>query len=399
MNYSQFENLEDIFEQFDDKEEFKKWALEIFGNDDMDRFNMLLSFFECYHDLKSAWKLLKLNGSIDVLNISNKTSIREVVDEIDKNNFSRIFIELDNKDYEDINLLDSYDAKYDVYIKYGNSAMDICSLEEFKNMRDTINYYKNLIDSSNLSPLEIITYAYDLIKSQEYNETTEDKSISRSIHSIIKNGKIVCAGYSKFLSQLLSEYKIDSYVISVYNEGDEEKQHVRLIIKVEDEKYKINALYAFDPTFDSAKNVCLCENDNGEYVLRSKDNPIKNTDKIIKKYDDTCLYLNFLVPLDEYRSVFDEDVIKPLDDSDDNFMDILNMIQNEHKDSEKKFNDLKLFIKLMYSVKLAEGYNIENIVEYINDLIFVNRLSSKDESALIKEVVEGIITNLDHMTV
>lgn len=103
------------------------------------------------------------------------------------------------------------------------------------------------------------------------------------------------------------------------------------------------------------------------------------------------LYGNFLVPLVEYGTQFRNEHIEKITSYsggvtlDNKYYDLL---QQEHL--KNRYYNLELFIKLMYSVKLAEGYSEDGIVELINDLIFVNSFSKKDESKLVETIIEQI---------
>ena len=64
-------------------------------------------------------------------------------------------------------------------------------------MRDSIDYYKDVINNSNSSNLEKIMLAYDIVKSFPYKERKDNLRIPREVATIIKDGNIVCVGYSQ----------------------------------------------------------------------------------------------------------------------------------------------------------------------------------------------------------
>ena len=271
-------------------------------------------------------------------------------------------------------------------ILYIVSNNTLYSTQEFKGMRETINYYKSLV--KDLSPLEQVTYIYDIIKSFEYKESS-NKEESRYIKHIIETGNIVCVGYTNFICQILSELGFKCYIISLENINNE--GHERFLVKINDEKYNINDVFAMDATFDSAKNLSLCVDVNGKKVYRSDDNPLKDSDNVLKKYDNLILYKNFLIPLIEYGLKYKNEKIKSIKEFSSNKIigDIDYYQQLQTKYVNERNIDLEMFIKLMYNVKLAEGYDIDNIDNLINDIIEVNNLSQENQIELINQVINS----------
>ena len=140
--------------------------------------------------------------------------------------------------------------------------------------------------------------AYDIVKSFPYKERKDNLRIPREVATIIKDGNIVCVGYSQLLSQILKETGVDSYTISTsVPVGDDVIGHERNVIVVDDDKYDIHGNYAFDVTWDSAKNITKCIDSEGKNVLRSKSSPILDTDQVVKHYDNLVLYRYFLTDI------------------------------------------------------------------------------------------------------
>ena len=79
----------------------------------------------------------------------------------------------ENKTYENAYYLNSIAKKYPVEINYGD--LHNCSLEEFLAMRETLDYFNELVQANNLSQAEILMYAYDIMKTFRYKENEEDK--------------------------------------------------------------------------------------------------------------------------------------------------------------------------------------------------------------------------------
>ena len=96
--------------------------------------------------------------------------ITEIMQRIADSGFTPELIEwhCENRTYPDLDKLVDLNKKYQLSIDYGScyktdadSYLGICS---------TIDYYKDLINTANLSPVEKLMYAYDLIKSYSYNK-------------------------------------------------------------------------------------------------------------------------------------------------------------------------------------------------------------------------------------
>lgn len=104
---------------------------------------------------------------------------------------------------------------------------------------------------SNCSPLEIIKYAYDIVKSRPYNNVPWDECshLSRKLSSTILSEYIVCAGYTKIFNAILREFGI--HCTEYHYQENGKNGHCVSLVNVNDPKYNINGLYYFDPTYDS----------------------------------------------------------------------------------------------------------------------------------------------------
>ena len=381
------DNIEEaFFKKVNNEEELIKLLKKAGANED--KIKIVLDYYTIYLQ-KEQWLLSKMRKSSDTLIVKNLNTIDECITFINQalnqnKKYTTVLIYLDNKDYPDLDKLNKLNIPF--YIVTNNTFYNI---EQFNGMRETINYYKSL--TTELSPLEQVTYIYDLIKSFPYKETN-NKEESRYIKHIIEGGNIVCVGYTNLICQILSELGFKCYRVKLTNINN--TGHERIIVKINDEKYNINGLFAFDATFDSASDLALSTDESGKTVYRNTDNPIKTTDKVIKKYDNLILYKYFLIPLIEYGIVFPKEKIKTIEEYSQvkpkviGDTDYYNMLQTKHVD--KRNINLEMFIILMYNVKINEGYNIDTIYELINDIITVNNFSNKNEIELIKQVISKL---------
>lgn len=188
----------------------------------------------------------------------------------DKNNIEKCLKTIENLNQEEIELeafsisLSEYKeilSKYDldkldnknikIYYQKNNSAITIKEL--YKLSLDIDKIVKE-IKKYNLSPLEQVMYVYDEVKKREYKDC-EDKLLSRDLDKVINGTNIVCVGYSNMFNAVLKSLNINATALI-----SDKKHHQRSLIYLKDDKYKIDGLYVFDPTWDSKKNDQYIDN-------------------------------------------------------------------------------------------------------------------------------------------
>ena len=323
-------------------------------------------------------------------NFDSISDIKSAINIFKKHNkkIDEIKINLLNKDYDDIRLITSIEKEYNVSLYYKEAYKSI-TLKDYISMRETLNYYKNLILEANLSPLEKVTFAYDIIKSFHYQEA-EDRSISRNIHSIVRDGKIVCVGYAAFLSQLLKEVGIDSFSISTsVPTKDGIKGHQRNVVKIKDDKYSVDGVFALDATWDSAKDLIKIVDENGkEDIVRSSKKQENQTKE--KEYDNLSLYEYFLVPASEYQKVFSGEKMPNFSSAtyykNDDSLESAESVASEFVGDKRP--DFTKLLKLISNVRLKQGYTKEQTLQSIEEIIELHEYSKKmdeEEKAVVKK--------------
>lgn len=147
-------------------------------------------------------------------------------------------------------------------------------IEEYKKTIDAIDEIVKTIRKHNLSPLEEIMYAYDLVREKVYTREldTESDRISRDLSSVLFGDKIVCAGYVAIFNSVLKNLGISVMDYKLIKKENNKKGHVRSLVYVKDKKYHVNGVFMFDPTWDSKK----CEGDKSylrsyKFFCKSKD--------------------------------------------------------------------------------------------------------------------------------
>ena len=139
----------------------------------------------------------------------------------------------------------------------GNNKL--ISFEEYKATVKVIDDIVKDIEKFNFSPMEKIMYVYDIVRDKVYVEVdeNEDKNISRSLSSALLGNKIVCVGYAKIFRTILEKLGISSHEVYLYY-PNKNGGHARNEVYIKDEKYAVDGVYYFDPTWDSKES----ENDN-----------------------------------------------------------------------------------------------------------------------------------------
>lgn len=141
-----------------------------------------------------------------------------------------------------------------IYFKINGNNKEIT----FKEYEDTIMAINNFVDSIksfNFSPLETIMYVFDIVRDRIYKEVdeNEDKMISRNLTSALLGDKIVCVGYAVIFRTLLNRLGITCDEVFLRQPG-KKNGHARNVIRVKDDKYNVDGVYYFDPTWNSKRN-------------------------------------------------------------------------------------------------------------------------------------------------
>lgn len=144
-----------------------------------------------------------------------------------------------------------------VYIDYQKNNSPI-SINSVYNVSCSINSVVEEINKYDLSPLEKVTYVYDIVKYRLYEDDLEDINNSRDLDKVLNGNKIVCSGYSNLFTAVLISLGIKSIPVIDLN-----IRHQRSLAYIKDSKYNVDGVYAFDPTWDKRINE-----DDTEYLDR-----------------------------------------------------------------------------------------------------------------------------------
>lgn len=206
------------------------------------------------------------------------------------NLFSHDLVDIDyvNQDYS---LLDEFSKSNNLTINMPFSG-SVMKWYEFRGLVECIKWYRQLINDYDLSEVEKLAFAYDILKTFEYNEEKkeDDTTISREPQKIIYSGNIVCVGYAKLLCEMLRgidpNIQVETYTLTCFEDNDVvvSGRHMRNIVRIHDDKYNIHGIYSLDVTWDS---------------FRRKYSKIYG-----EEYNALDLYRYFLIPFTKYNDVF-----------------------------------------------------------------------------------------------
>lgn len=330
--------------------------------------------------------------------VEDISKLREIVSRIEKKTkIHKIVLKCENKTYENAYYLNSIAKKYPLEINYGD--LHNCTVEEFLAMRETLDFFNDLVQENNLSPTEILMYAYDIMKTFRYKENKEDKDKSRYLHNIVMTDYIVCVGYAKFMEQILKENNIKAIAVGVTCDlgNGEHGGHARNLVYLDDDKYDIHGIYAIDATWDSAKGrpILITDEHGKRFIVKEA----RVTDTVEKDYDANALYRHFIVPADEYEDVFIKDTIPPvlklqIEDKYDEFYQDTNKYgpfittrtdltalfgeipsKDDLKDALRvRKPSLETFRNILFTVRKAQGYTKEEALDSVEETVELNTM-------------------------
>lgn len=257
--------------------------------------------------------------------------------------------------------------------------------EDLIEVINLIKYYRSFIRKE-LTPLEKVFYAYDLVKSIKTPSVYNDNVYKGDIKHYIDTGNIACMGYSTLLKNVLynidDNIKINTFVTKSTTTKD--LYHARNIIYIKDKLYETDGIFLLDACWDSNKFTKT---------------------RYGKKIEGLDLYNCFLFNNEEYKdlssivekpylfSVFDEYKTNKskylkrslrleseyLFDERININKLDTLINEEHS-----FDNM---IYLLINIRYLEGYTKKEIVKEINRYINHNVSNTKEVKEYVKDLV------------
>ncbi len=317
-------------------------------------YNQKYNYLKEIEDVKEVFIFCNENNFTDALTISKRFNAKVIVSaqKISLISYKKI---IEDFGVENINNLN-------VYIDYQKNNSPILISMVYK-ISCIINEVVEEINSYDLSPLEKVMFVYDSVKYRLFEDDLEDINSSRDLDKVLNGDKIVCAGYSNLFTAILTSLGINSIPVIDFN-----IKHQRSLAYIKDDKYNINGVYAFDPTWDRRKNAddtsyidkydyflmplvrsmesCYCEVSellelDKETILKIIDG--KDMESAIKVLDRLNVLFALVdakyIPDDKYYVV--EEIAKEYDRT-----------IGKYYSSEISFED---FINLLYDVRIVEA--------------------------------------------
>lgn len=342
------------------------------------------------------------SGEISKLIYNGRQDVASLIDTTKRLGSTRpinkILLNCENRTYDNLYYLNSIAKKHDLSINYGD--YHDCTLEEFVGMRETIDWFNDLVRQYNLSPAEIVTYAYDIMKTFEYKENEENKDMPRNLHSIVASDYIVCVGYSKFMTQILTENNIPATEASVTcNIGTkDEGGHSKTLVRIDDDKYDIHGVYCVDATWDRSRGgAMLVETKDGKNYVQYATN---EGDTVMREFDPLGLYRNYLVPAADYPKLYAGDSQPQLYQATNDHM--LRRLADKSRENNIKYGmattqmrelfgdnpdidivedymaarkpSLETLKNILFNVRRAQGYQTADAIENVEDNISLNQM-------------------------
>lgn len=307
---------------------------------------------------------------------------------------------------------------------------ELITFSEYKKTVKAINMMVQDVERFGYSPIEKIMYVYDLVRKKVYNreESNEDIRTSRDLSSVILGDKIVCLGYARLFRTLLEKLGVNSKEIILINR-DGISGHARNEIYVKDEKYGIDGVYYFDPTWDSKKNskdksyllsyrffamtrMQMDTLDAGKYYVQNcpyfESDIIKRFDKetkenglagISRNLHRVINYMSYVV--NDKQLLYNPMLLNVLPKS---MIPSKEAVQKELESLMKKFNTpimAPTFLEALYNVRKNEYYiSPEDYSLDINEMFKILQLSKWEfESSEFEKALESILTPKDKVKI
>ncbi len=342
----------------------------------------IICYSDKYDDLFNIIKYYTNQGyfinsiEFNTISISNKKSMTEI-------------------DYSYIHKIKKY---LDVLHHYTNinftyeSGLN-ANYEDYFSMVESLKWYRSLVLDNDLSPVEKLTYAYDICKTIHYKQsglTSKDISNDNTLHLFFKTGNIVCLGYNRLLEEMLlgvEGLKVSDFVTYEFRDNDNGLGHSRGIVRIDDDKYDIHGIYCFDVTFDSYHE---------EYAKTYG-----------KRYDAFSGYRYFLVPIYKYKNFFKYGTYPRIFSGRNNAFKekyltkkrldeiVYNSKQNNKKVNTKVINEgIRPLVEDLTVSELYKYLNCErpDEMDFFNIIINVRLCEGFDVDSINNGMVYGILT-------
>lgn len=247
---------------------------------------------------------------------------------------------------------------------------------------EKINEMAEHIKKLDLSPMEQVMYAYDMVRSRIYKKEgkKQNPSTSRDLSKVLFGDRIVCAGYSQVFMAIIKKLGMNSNYIDMMptKEKNNGNGHERNIVYINDPKYGIDGVYYFDTTWDRKR-----EPYDKDYLYKYRffglNQREEDASELISKHEKSFTYKDLDIEKikENLKIYFNAHGVEKL---------LLSVDQDKLNKLSKKFYNKKLLPIGMYN------YN-ERSQKYV--LTKIENMITKFNSPLIdKNVMERLILNV-----
>ncbi len=272
------------------KEAINHYIEFLYKENDMDQIKKVFKLYKC-DNLNNLFDYIIFDGNIDL-----------IYNYIIKNNLNNKKIVYNLFDYSTENIKQLKEKIVNPKKTYINISgnRNFITLSKYKKITHYLESIVNKVDEYEFSPLEKIIYIYDIVRDRyfKFSNNSEDKSYSRDLEHVLFEDEIVCEGFVNIFNELLHKLNFNVNKIFLNRINNLNIGHVRSIVYLKDDKYAIDGIFLFDPTFDSRKS----ENNDffNQYTFFCK-----NLSYFFEYNKDK--YVNKLKYLENFYSLFKEE--------------------------------------------------------------------------------------------
>lgn len=332
---------------------------------------------ETYKVILNAIKNKKNDISIDIFDFDEVSNIYYSV----LNDNPELFY-VTNKFNLSTNSINNNIVSAKIIVDYKESILnDLDNIDGKLNQIKYDLYFKTL----GFSEFEIVKYCFEyLCNKSTYNINYDDQSLI----SVMLENRGVCASYAKSFKYLMDFFDIPCYIVEGFFISSNEK-HAWNMVEIDENWYHIDVTQADsnDIFIDYSYLCILDEQIRKDHIISSQVNKTKSID---------YFYLN---NIGCYFNQFNENVIKQI---------LLNKVINYKTPliftfkNNIDFNKCKSFLldkENLFNILINEGYIVNNINYYINDLtdtvvFLLDEVEKEDDIIFINTVSKEVLSTL-----
>lgn len=358
------------------------FLIQLFNTESLRDANVKLDLFGEEMHIKTNLVNGKLSLSVK---LSDMSKVKQLYDVIMKNQIPLGEVSINISEYSnkydedfDMEFLRRISEICDLKIDYCDNEIFSSNYEEWKGLRDSIKWYRKLITSYNLSPVEKVMYAYDLMKSIPYRDANKIGFQGRAPHSVMSTEYAVCMGYVATFMEIMNDL---SPSIGTTSNMFYKRNHASVMVRIDDDKYNIHGIFELDMTADNVIDSAVKDTYNFD-TLNSLD-----------------LYYAFLVPVSEHIKIYNNGELPA-------YLNTFAALQSPRYNSyltDKAMHDLRkryqdLFGEPLNGTKMTTYINAKkpSLADFRSMLLNVRKAQGFSHEEAVKEVDRVVKLNLDY---